>query len=133
MRPDYAYYLLSAGAGRLRVDIKTLINQARFTSAGWIDALKRSVNAEQGARGRPSDATILEPRVLFSASPVVALVEDTQPSGEGSEQEFALAQQAYEKPTALAMGGDLLIARPTLLAITAVGTVGFVASLIFRD
>jgi hypothetical protein len=45
--------------------------------------------------------------------------------------QLALSQEAYEKPTALAMGGDLLIARPALLAITAVGAVGFVASIIF--
>ena len=45
--------------------------------------------------------------------------------------QLVLAQQTYEKPTALAMGGDLLIARPVLLGITAVGAVGFVASLIF--
>lgn len=36
-----------------------------------------------------------------------------------------------EKPSALAMTGDLLIARPALLVITAVGTVVFVASLPF--
>ena len=45
--------------------------------------------------------------------------------------QLVLAQQTYEKPTALAMGGDLLIARPVLLGITAVGAVGFAASIIF--
>ena len=48
-----------------------------------------------------------------------------------SMPQLALSQEAYEKPTALAMGGDLLIARPVLLGITAVGAVGFVASIIF--
>lgn len=52
-----------------------------------------------------------------------------------SMPQWALAAQSssvvLEKPTALAMTGDLVIARPALLAVTIVGTAVFLVSLPF--
>jgi len=39
--------------------------------------------------------------------------------------------EAYQRPTALAMAGDLVIARPALLAMTVAGTAGFLVGLPF--
>ncbi len=44
---------------------------------------------------------------------------------------LSFAQAVEEKPSAMAMIGDLLIARPFLLAITAVGSTAYVVSLPF--
>lgn len=44
---------------------------------------------------------------------------------------FANSAVVVEKPSALAMTGDLVIARPALLAITAIGTAVFLVSLPF--
>lgn len=52
-----------------------------------------------------------------------------------SMPQWALASESssavVEKPTALAMTGDLVIARPALLAVTVVGTAVFLVSLPF--
>ena len=45
--------------------------------------------------------------------------------------QLGFTQQTYERPTALAMAGDLVIARPALLSMTVVGIAGFVVSLPF--
>ncbi len=45
--------------------------------------------------------------------------------------QLSLAQAVEEKPTALAMTGDLLIARPFMLTITAIGGAVYIASLPF--
>lgn len=45
--------------------------------------------------------------------------------------QLGITQETHQRPTALAMGGDLIIARPTLLALTVVGTAGFVVGLPF--
>ena len=44
---------------------------------------------------------------------------------------LTFAQETYEEPTALAMTGDLLLARPALLVMTVLGTAAFVVSLPF--
>lgn len=45
--------------------------------------------------------------------------------------QMSYSETVNEEPTALAMVGDLVLVRPLLLAVTAVGTVVFVASLPF--
>ncbi len=45
--------------------------------------------------------------------------------------QLSLATTVEEKPSALAMTGDLLIARPLLMVITAVGTAVFIVALPF--
>ena len=45
--------------------------------------------------------------------------------------QMAYSNTYEESPSALAMTGDLLIARPLLLAVTAVGTAAYIVSLPF--
>lgn len=45
--------------------------------------------------------------------------------------QVAVSEVVEEEPTAVAMVSDLLLVRPALLAITAVGSVAYVASLPF--
>lgn len=44
---------------------------------------------------------------------------------------LALAEEIVEKPSAAAMAGDLVIARPILLGMTVLGTAAYVVSLPF--
>ncbi len=44
---------------------------------------------------------------------------------------LTFAQETYQQPTALAMTGDLVLARPALLVMTVVGAAAFVVSLPF--
>jgi hypothetical protein len=44
---------------------------------------------------------------------------------------LTFAQETYQQPTALAMTGDLVLARPALLVMTVLGTAAFVVSLPF--
>ncbi len=60
-------------------------------------------------------------RLLFILSMALVL---TFPS-------LGFAQAVEEEPSALAMTGDLLVARPFLLAITAIGSTIYLASLPF--
>lgn len=45
--------------------------------------------------------------------------------------QISVAEAVEENPTALAMAGDLVIARPLLLVMTVVGTVAYIVSLPF--
>lgn len=45
--------------------------------------------------------------------------------------QISVAETVQENPTALAMTGDLIVARPLLLVMTVVGTVAYVISLPF--
>jgi hypothetical protein len=45
--------------------------------------------------------------------------------------QIGYSQAVEETPTAMAMAGDLVIARPLLLVATVVGTVGYIVSLPF--
>lgn len=42
--------------------------------------------------------------------------------------QLSVAQETYEQPTALAMTGDLVLARPALLVMTVAGTAAFILS-----
>ena len=43
--------------------------------------------------------------------------------------QLGFTQQTYESPTALAMAGDVVVARPALLVLTVAGAAAFVVSL----
>lgn len=45
--------------------------------------------------------------------------------------QLGFTYEAYQRPTALAMAGDLVLARPALLAMTVAGTAGFIVALPF--
>lgn len=63
---------------------------------------------------------LLAPKVLAAAMSISLVVPST-----------VFAQEVEEKPSPLAMAGDMLIARPLGIAITAVGTVLYIVSLPF--
>lgn len=66
-------------------------------------------------------STANRPRWALSVSLALALMVP----------QLGYSQAVEEEPTALAMTGDLIIARPFLLAMTAVGTLVYVVSLPF--
>lgn len=45
--------------------------------------------------------------------------------------QLSVAQETYEQPTAMAMTGDLILARPALFVMTVIGSAAFVVSLPF--
>lgn len=48
-----------------------------------------------------------------------------------SAPQLSMAQETHQQPTAMAMTGDLVLARPALLVMTVIGTAAFVVSLPF--